>query len=185
MVRDSLNEPMVLPTALYDGFWPTTRIDQIVEDHFTEGGVLREEFDEDDAFVGQIRDGPAPSFRVVRDVYAGYFLALRPCNGDERPVWITRAMTDPNSDPERQNSLRIQYYRPTSRDLHIQRTYDGWDARVGLKWRTDDDLDEVWESTDSLLTAWKSRSQRDSSRSSINIPLEQVEIIKASLMRNN
>lgn len=184
-VKDSLNEPMVLPNTLQDGFWPTSQIDRIAEDHFTEGGVLREEFDEDDAFVGQVRDRPAPSFRVARDVYAGYFLALRPCDGDERPVWIARAITDPNSDPKRPHSLRIQYYCPTSRDLQVQRSYAGWDAPAGLRWRIDDDLEEVWESTGFLLTAWKSRSQREPLHSSMKIPLEQVAIIKASLMRNN
>ena len=35
-----------------------------MEDEFTNTGDVREEFDEDDPFVGQARDRPAPSFRV-------------------------------------------------------------------------------------------------------------------------
>jgi hypothetical protein len=175
---------MDLPTTLQDGFWLATRVEHIVEDHFMEGGVLREEFDEDAAFVGHVRDRPAPSFRVARDVYAGYFVALRPCDGDERPIWIARALMDPNSDREHPNSIRIQYYRPTSRASLVQRSYTGWDSPAGLRWRIDDDLDEVWESTSSLLTAWKSRSLKESVHSTSKVPLEQIAIIKASLARD-
>ena len=78
-----------------------------MEDEFTDTGDLREEFDEDDPFVGQAHDRPAPSFRVGRDVYEGYFVALRPCEGDERPVWIAQALSKPNSDLERPNSIKI------------------------------------------------------------------------------
>ena len=109
---------------------------------------------------------------------------MRPCDGDERPVWIARALTDPNSDREHPNSIRIQYYRPTSRASLVQRSYTGWDSPAGLRWRIDDDLDEVWESTSSLLTAWKSRSQRESVHSTSKVPLEQIAIIKASLARD-
>jgi hypothetical protein len=48
-------------------------------------GELREEFGVDAPFVGQRRDRPTPSFRVGRDVYAGYFVILRPSDGDKRP----------------------------------------------------------------------------------------------------
>jgi hypothetical protein len=37
-------------------------------------GTVREEYAEDIPFVGCRRDRPLPSFRVSRDVYAGYFL---------------------------------------------------------------------------------------------------------------
>ena len=36
----------------------------LFEFEFTEIGDIREEFDEDDHFVGQARDRPAESFRV-------------------------------------------------------------------------------------------------------------------------
>jgi hypothetical protein len=51
-------------------------------------GELREEFGVDAPFVERRRDRPAPSFRVGRDVYAGYFVVLRPSDGDKQPFWI-------------------------------------------------------------------------------------------------
>jgi hypothetical protein len=36
-------------------------------------------------FVGRRCDRPAPSFHVGRDVYAGYFIAVRSADGDLRP----------------------------------------------------------------------------------------------------
>jgi hypothetical protein len=45
-------------------------------------GKLREEFGVDAPFVERRHDRPAPSFKVGRDVYAGYFVVLRPSDGD-------------------------------------------------------------------------------------------------------
>lgn len=182
-VRDALALPLDLPPTLRDGFWPRSRVDRSVEDEFTDIGDLREEFDEDDPFVGQARDRPAPSFRVGRDVYEGYFVALRPCEGDERPVWFAQALSNPNSDPERPNSIKIQYYKPTSRDASVQANYGGWDSEAGLQWKIDHDQLPDWEHTESLLTAWKPRVRRDSVRSTVKIPRVQVQIILDSLER--
>ena len=99
--------PLDLPTTLQDGFWPCSCVDWSMEDKFTDIGDLYEEFDEDDPFVRQARDRPTPLFRVGRDVYKGYFVTLRPCKDDKRPVWIAQALSNPNSDPERQNSIKI------------------------------------------------------------------------------
>jgi hypothetical protein len=50
-----------------------------------DNGELQEEFGVDAPFVGWRRDRPAPSFRVGRDLYAGYFIVLCPSDGDIRP----------------------------------------------------------------------------------------------------
>ena len=52
------------------------------EDEFTETGNVWEEYDEDERFVGQARDRPTESFRVNRDLYEGYFVAVRPSEDD-------------------------------------------------------------------------------------------------------
>lgn len=75
-VKAALEVPIEPSNALRDGFWPSTRIDASLEDQFAEDGELREEFGEDDAFIGEIRDRPQPSFRVARDVFEGYFVAI-------------------------------------------------------------------------------------------------------------
>ena len=86
---------MDTPISLQNGFWPSTCIAHAVEDEFTEEGAVREEYGEDDHFVGHRCDRPPPSFRIGCDLYAGYFFALRPCDGDDHPFWIARAMSDP------------------------------------------------------------------------------------------
>ena len=109
---------------------------------------------------------------------------MRPCEDDERPVWIARALSDPNCDLERPNSINIQYYRPTSRDASIQRCYTSWDSIGGLQWKIDDEQLPQWESTESLLTAWKLRVRQDSMRHTMKIPRTQVQIIQESLLKD-
>jgi hypothetical protein len=186
-VRDALRLPMDTPVSLQHGFWPTSRLGHVVEDEFTAEGDFREEFGEDDHFVGPRCDRPPPSFRVGRDLYAGYFVALRPCNGDERPFWIARTMSDPNSNPERPNTVQIQFFRPVSRDKDVTKFYKNWDTDVNLRWTIEKGVAITWESTDSVLTAWKSRSRRQGGDgaherdSTTKIPKGQIQIIKASL----
>jgi hypothetical protein len=76
--------------------WLVSRIASVPKDEFIEDGNIRKEYNEDDHFVGQRQDRPAPSFRVLRNVYEGYFVAVWPVGGDSSPVWIARAKSDPN-----------------------------------------------------------------------------------------
>jgi hypothetical protein len=94
-----LAQDLVVLRTLRNGFWPKTRIFPSAEDKFMDHGELREEFGVDALFVGRRRDRPAPSFRVGRDVYAGYFVILRPSDGDKQPFWITRALTNVDAEP--------------------------------------------------------------------------------------
>ena len=61
-VRDALSLPMDTPISLQNGFWPSTRIAHAVENEFREEGDVREEYGEDDHFVGHRCDRPPPSF---------------------------------------------------------------------------------------------------------------------------
>ena len=81
-VMVALDAPTRFDKTLKDGFWPTTRVAPSFEDEFTETSNVREEYDEDEHFVGQARDRPAESFRVNRDLYEGYFVAVRPSEDD-------------------------------------------------------------------------------------------------------
>ena len=83
-------------------------------------GKLREEFGIDALFVEQRRDKPAPSFRVGRDVYVGYFVILCTCDGDKRPFWIARALTNGDAEPVKHpQCILIQYWKPSSSSNHI------------------------------------------------------------------
>jgi hypothetical protein len=180
-VKDALDLPIQPLPSLRDGFWPLSRIASALEDEFIEDGNVCEEYDEDDHFVGQRRDRPTPSFRVLRDVYEGYFVVVRPADGDNRLVWIARAKSDPNCNPEWPNCVIIQYFQPTSRSQLVQDTYHGWDFEIGLRWKIEELNGPQWEHTDSIITAWKSRVRRDSAECMIKIPVEQIGIIRDSI----
>ena len=51
-VKAALDLPLQYDGVLRDGFWPTSRVAPSFEDEFTETSDIREEFDEDDHFVG-------------------------------------------------------------------------------------------------------------------------------------
>jgi hypothetical protein len=180
-VRSALNAPFVVRETLQDGFWPNSRIDEEVEDQYLDDGQMREEFAEDAPFVGRRRDRPAPSFRVGRDVYAGYLVAVRPADGDLRPFWLARALTNPSPDPGHVNSIQLQYWTPTSFQHTNEDTYVGWDTKQGNTWCEDIDISPSWTHTDCIMTAWKARTREGSSNPKIKIPKHQIAIIKASV----
>ena len=185
-VRIALDMPLEYNAVLKDGFWPMSRVGPSFEDQFTEAGDVREEYDEDEHFVGQARDLPLESFQVNRDLYEGYFVAICPFEEDkQRPVWIARALSNPNSNPEHPGYVLIQYYRPTSRTRSVQEFYTGWDSSTGLRWKVDSTLEETWESTNSILTTWKSATRKDTIRCVLKIPPRQIEIICQSLANAN
>ena len=185
-VKVALDLPLQYNGVLRDGFWPTSRVAPSFEDEFIEIGDIREEFDEDDHFVGQARDRPAKLFRVNRDLYEGYFVAICPSDEDKQhPVWIARALSDPNSNPEHPGCVLIQYFRPTSRIKAVQEFYTWWDSTTGLRWKVDSTTDAVWESTNSVLTAWKSTTRKKTTHCVLRIPPRQIEIIRQSLANAN
>ena len=181
-VMVALDAPTGFDETLKDGFWPTTRVAASFEDEFTEIGKVREEYDADEHFVGQARDRPTESFRVHRDLYKGYFVAIRPSEDDtEHPFWIARALSNPNSNPEYPGCILIRYFQPVSRNRNVQKFYTGWDSGSGLRWKVDPANEEVWESTNSIFTAWKSGTKKDTLHCVMSIPPRQIEIIRRSL----
>jgi hypothetical protein len=138
-VKSVLVQDPIVPKTLKNGFWPKTRISPSAEDRFMDNGELREEFDVDAPFVERRHDRPAPSFKIVRNVYAGYFVVLRPSNGDNQPFWIARALTNVDAKPvEHPHRVLIQYWKPSASPDLIQETYDGWDGKRSMQWRIDD-----------------------------------------------
>jgi len=64
---------------------------------------------QDALYVGSRRDRPHPSFNVLKDTFAGYFLVVRPVDDDPKPFWLTCVLTNPNLDPGHVNSIQLQY----------------------------------------------------------------------------
>ena len=118
---------------------------------------------------------------MARDLFEGYFVAVRPADGDTHTVWIGRALSNPNSSPENPNCVLIQYFRPTSRNQDVIDFYTGWDSERGLRWKVDETEPPVWQHTDAFMTAWKSRIKKDTQECMIKIPAIQIEVINQSL----
>ena len=79
-VKAALDLPLPLEESLRGGFWPQLRFTPSQVDRFQEDGTLSEEYARDVSHVGRRGDRPIESFQVARDVYAGYFLAIRPAD---------------------------------------------------------------------------------------------------------
>ena len=176
-----LKEPIEPSEALKDGFWPSTRVEATEEDELDDNGEAREEFGEDDLFVGNLRNRPLPSFRVARDLFNGYFVAVRPVDEDPKPIWIARALSDPFADADHPNCVLIQYFKPVSRSRIVQELYNGWDSDKRLRWKVDELQPPVWENTNSIVTAWKSKVKKDTVEYVLKIPRATVNIINSSL----
>ena len=118
-MKGALHERIEPLTFLRDGFWRSPQIEATMEDLYVEECGIREEFVGHEAFVGQLRDRPLQSFRVDRDLFARYYVAIRLADGDTGQIWIARALSNPNCNSEKPNCVLIQYFRPTSRDQNV------------------------------------------------------------------
>ena len=152
-----------------------------VGDQIAEDGKDREEFGEDDPYIGPLRGQPQPSFRVTRDVREGFFVAIRPADGETQPVWIARALSDLDCNPGEPNRILIQYFHSTSRSVDVQEFYTGWDSDRGLRWKIEEKESLVWEETNALMRAWSTQIKMDTRECVIKIPTAQIEVIKQSL----
>ena len=124
----------------------------------------------------------APSFRVGQDVYDGYFIVLCPSNGDKRPFWIARALTNVDAEPvEHPQYILIQYWKPLASSDHIQETYGGWDGDRSMQWRINDSQPPIWEHINSMMSIWKSGIRNGTMNLTMRIPSLQVNVIKESL----
>jgi len=85
-----------------------------MEDKLDDKGEVQEEFVEDDAFVGNLRNCPLPSFQVAHDLYEGYFVIVRFEDDDSKPIRIARALSNPISNPDHPNCVLIQYFQRMS-----------------------------------------------------------------------
>ena len=136
-VKLALQESLFASFVFKDGFWPKSHVQTTRTNELAEDGEEREEFEEDDAFVGHLRARPQPSFRVGRDLFKGYFVAIRTVDDVPRPMRIGRALSGPYCNPENPNRVLTQYSRPTSRNRDVQDFYTGWDSERDLRWNVD------------------------------------------------
>jgi hypothetical protein len=116
-------------------------------------------------------------FCVGRDVFAKYFLVVRPADGDLRPFWVAWAITNLNPNPSHLNQIQIQYW--------MHNTFDHIDADTDLKegnvWCEEKGILPCWSHIDCVMTVWKSKVRSGIVDQKMRIPAKQISIIKASL----
>ena len=134
-MKVALDLPLPAKEFSKGGFSPTSRFIPSEADQFQEDGTLHEEFATDVPLVGCRGDRSVESFQIAKDVYIGYFHAIRPANeGTNHPFWIARALTNPNSDVSHPNCIWMQYWTRASTHYVDAKTYVGWDSTSGHIW---------------------------------------------------
>ena len=181
-MRAALDASLQLHARLLHGFWPNTEIIEEEDANRMQRDVIeREEEAEDAPFVGRRRDRPRASFRINCDTFAAYFVVVRPADGDPKPFWLVRAITNPNLDPGHTHMIEIQYWTPAVERYINMEMYDGWDTKKGNAWCEDRLISPTWSNIDCAMTAWKPRIREGTSDPRVAIPKSQIDIIKASM----
>lgn len=118
-----------------------------------------------------------------RDIYAGYFLVIRPTDNDPKPFWIARAVSDYNCDFDNPGCVKIQYFKPTQKSRAVQDTYCGWNSTPRLKWKIDVGHSPEWLDAGAVISSWKSNARVDNNDPIISIPVRQIDNISDTLLR--
>ena len=149
---------------------------------FFDNGDIREEFATDDHYVGPARNRPTPSFRVAIDCYEGYIILV--CHEEHlKLIWLVKILSSPNFVPSSLNfcQIEVEYYRLSTKDQNVLRTYLGWDTKKGFKWTMDSAYEPIWINTDTILCAWKPR--KGSKSETMTIPQKHIDFAKDNLAR--
>lgn len=127
------------------------------------------------------RDHPSPSFCINCDTCAGYFLVVHPADGNLRPFWLARAISDPSPNPRHVHMIHIQYWTPSSNRHINMETYIGWNTNDGILWQEDSIIHLQWLNIDCIMIAWKPHFREKTKNSKVTIPTSQINIIKATI----
>ena len=184
-VENALQDPeMEAVDVLCMGFWPRTRQSFNVQTLYGMDGYLREEFGEDDHYIGPKSLRPKPSFRVGRDCCAGHFLLVRPAPDSDCPIWLGEAKSNPilTFGDANYKMIKVKWYKPCVRPGREAVPYENWDTANQFKWEEDLTYEEQMTSTSSIMTAWKPKT-RPGART-IVVPNLHIIIALARLARS-
>jgi hypothetical protein len=100
---------ILVSETLCGGFWPSSRFGLDVEDEFMDDNTICEEYAEDAPFVGLDTIVQPHHFVLVEMCMLDTLLQCVSADGDLRPFWVARAITNPSPDPGHRNQIQIQY----------------------------------------------------------------------------
>lgn len=185
-----------IPTGqkLRTSYWPKTVCDELEDIFAVDGSVLEE--NERDTYCGPAEGRPPESFRPGYHIKKGFFCLVR-ANGEKEPVWLVRALDDPNKCTTGMNarSVQIEWFVPKPKPKPKQQKkargrpvvatdpYSGWDS-TNFVWVADPEYEgnlNQWVILDAVLACWKRR--KNANMSEIKIPANQVIWAKDNLLR--
>ena len=71
--------------------------------------------------------------------------------------------------------MQVHFFHPVSRNRDVLKFYKDWDIDVNQRWTIKKGVAITWENTNSILTAWKSRSRKqDGSHSQEKAPTTKI-----------
>ena len=136
---NTVEEDVVDSEELRHGFWPHTQQQGDFLTDLMQDGRTREEVISEDLYIGILEGRPPRAYNVAVDLYAGYYVFVRPAVDSVEPVWLGRAVENPQFDPSTEHfrEVLVQWYIPcgTSRDL--QRLYTGCSTNANFRWKVD------------------------------------------------
>ena len=159
-MRDGVEQRTSHANELMQGFWPRTRQPGDFMTDLMQDGSMREEVGIEDPYIGTLEGRPPQAYNVATDVREGFYLFVRPALDSEDPVWLGRAMENPQFDPEADHyrEVLVQWHKPCGMSTDPQRLYAGWDTKPNFKWKIDQ-LASCFDyiSTDSIMASWQPR----------------------------
>lgn len=73
----------------------------LIQNLFNDFKEVGKEYESDEQFIAWRCDRPNQSFSMGKNIFARYFLVLRPTNDESpKPSWIARAAIDYNCNPK-------------------------------------------------------------------------------------
>jgi hypothetical protein len=143
---------------LKEGFWPRTRQPGDLMTDLMQDGQTREEFEAEDPYIGILEGRPARAYNVATDLREGFYVFVRPAQNCDEPVWLGRAVENPQFDPEAEHfrEVLLQWYTPCGASKDVRQLYTRWDTKTNFRWKVDRmALQADYVSTDSIMASWK------------------------------
>jgi hypothetical protein len=165
------------------GFWPRTRQPGDLSTDFMQDGRTREDLQADEPYIGTLEGRPPPSYNVATDLREGFYLFVRPGKNCPEPVWLGRAMQNPQFDPTAEyfRQVLVQWYTPCGSSKDALKLYARWDTDINFKWKIDRKAKMAdYVSTDSVMASWKPKPNKNRT---FVAPRQQVQFAADHLRR--
>ena len=111
---NTIEEDIVDSKELRHGFWPRFQQQGDFLMDLMQDGRTREEVIAEDPYIGTLERRPPQAYNVVVDLYVDYYVFVHPTVDSVEPVWLGRAVENPQFDPfaEHFREVLVQWYIP-------------------------------------------------------------------------